>query len=70
MKYTSAVGNFFFPESTPIALAQLVRDTVTVAIRSPKPGDQLITNADTARQFIRNHSSKIVAQVEFDLVLL
>lgn len=70
MKFTSAVGTFFFDAGTPIVLAQLIRDTVTSAVLSPKPGDQRITNADTAQQFIRNHSSNLLTQVDFHVVLI
>jgi hypothetical protein len=70
MKFTSAIGNFFFDENVPISLAKLVRDTVVVTVRTPKTGDPRITDADSARAFIRNSNSQQLAKIDFDLVLI
>lgn len=70
MRYSSAIGNFFFDKNVAPSKAKLIRDTVVGQFLNPKPGAPQITSKASAQEFIRDHPAQVLAVIPFNFEFL
>lgn len=65
MILTSSLGRFEFDDHTLLAHAKLIRDSVVGQWFNPKPGNQRLHTLTDIEEFVRAHSSTIIAGIKF-----
>ena len=69
MTLYSKLGAFIFESGTNMRHAKLVRDTVMGQVFNPKPGSKRLVTLNDCFEFMKNHESKVLAAIPFEIAL-